>query len=135
MAHSPLPDYPLAEGRSATGFESFAQRLLKGNAKVWLIDGTSGMDWRALRANLQAALDGHTVVFLDVHAPRRLDAIRREVDGAAGEAELVLCIGQGSALLPVKAARACVWSAGILPAPGCRSNRQEPGGRRDASAP
>ena len=120
-AYNAQPGYPLSQGRLAAGFKAFAHRLLERGAKVWLIDGMVGVDWGTVRAGLQAALAGHNAAFRDVQGPGGF-----AIDRAAGNVELVLCIGQGSAMLPVKAARACVWSAGILPAPGAAAIGRNP---------
>ena len=73
-----LPEYPLAQGRLASGYAALAERLLASRKGICAIDGMSGVDWGALRAGLQAALTHRQVAFVDV-ASARLgpEALRR----------------------------------------------------------
>ncbi len=139
-----LPGYELPHGQLTAGYQALARRLLASGHSIWLIDGMSGMDWAAPKENLQAALAGHQVTFIDVSSarlnreairhllagcldngdsvfarlypghlidffdPGGLAELRRQAQQAVEQSEIVMCLGQGSALLELDGAY--VWA-------------------------
>lgn len=149
------PTYPLAAGKLQAGYAALAQNIRASAARIWMIDGASGNDWKKIQGELEAQLANSHALFIDMRGacgephrleallapyldatdpntgklypgsiadffdPARLEKISADAQQAAKGAKTVICLGPGSALLPLEGKR--VW-VNIL-----REHMQQPG--------
>lgn len=81
-----LSGYPLSAGSLASGYAALAARLCAGEARIWRIDGMSGVPWHTVEASLKEALGGEAVALFDMNTARLpVERVRERLAGGDPE--------------------------------------------------